>query len=69
MSTRTLMSQIVHVVPILDVPMMWGSSSFQSKLVSGAQASFGSFFCSSKRIRRQSQVLYSPLAIRGSQPP
>jgi len=33
------MSQIVQVVSILDVPMMVGSSSFQSKEVSGAQYS------------------------------
>ena len=32
-------SQIVHVVSIDEVPIKFGSDSFQSKLVSGAQYS------------------------------
>ena len=31
--------QIVHVVSILEVPIKFGSTSFQSKLVKGAQKS------------------------------
>jgi len=33
------MSQMVHVVSILDVPSLLGSVSFQSKAVKGAQNS------------------------------
>lgn len=36
---RTLMSQMVHVVSMLDVPMMLVSAVFQSNDVSGAQYS------------------------------
>jgi uncharacterized protein YigA (DUF484 family) len=39
MNVRTLMSHIVHVVSMEQVPIIEGSVSFQSKLVSGAQYS------------------------------
>lgn len=41
---RTFKSQIVHVVSMLEVPMMFGSASFQSKDVSGAHVSWLRFF-------------------------
>jgi hypothetical protein len=46
----TVMSQIVHVVSILDVPTIVGSDSFQSKEVNGAQNS-ECRFCSRRRVR------------------
>jgi hypothetical protein len=39
MKFRTLISHIVHVVSMEQVPIIEGSVSFQSKLVSGAQYS------------------------------
>lgn len=41
--------QIVHVVSMLEVPIRFGSTSFQSKLVRGAQKS-EFLFCSVKTL-------------------
>ena len=47
---RTSMSQMVHVVSMEEVPSRFGSVSFQSNDVSGAQNSLF-LFCSAARTR------------------
>ena len=47
------MSQMVHVVSTLEVPIMLGSTSFQSNDVNGAQNSLFLFLNSNKGEKRQ----------------
>ena len=46
---QTSMSHMVHVVSMLDVPSLFGSVSFQSKDVRGAQNSLF-LFCTSTKL-------------------
>ena len=46
----TSMSQMVHVVSMLDVPSLFGSVSFQSNEVKGAQNSLF-LFCGNPHVR------------------
>ncbi len=60
---RTVMSQMVHVVSMLDVPIIVGSVSFQSNDVNGAQYSLP-LFCddSSEHGRRKIKPWPHPVA-------
>ena len=53
-SHRTSKFQMVHVVSILEVPIIRGSASFQSKDVRGAQNSLV-LFCAKCKPRPQAQ--------------